>query len=80
MSSEDKGADQLCSYFTADLRLCFRLYRLLVFPCGGSNTPGPLYNMLHYNTVLDITLISVGPQLDYFAICLSVTLIITQIG
>ena len=37
-SSENKGADQLCSYCTADLRLCFRLCRLLVFPCGGSYT------------------------------------------
>ena len=35
-SSENKGADQLCSYCTADLRLCFRLCRLLVFPRGGS--------------------------------------------
>ena len=26
----------------------------------------PLYNMLHNNTVMDITLIIVGPQLDYF--------------
>ena len=24
-SSKNKGADQLCSYCTADLRLCFRL-------------------------------------------------------
>ena len=24
-SSENKGADQLCSYCTADLRLCFRI-------------------------------------------------------
>ena len=23
---ENKGADQLCSYCTADLRLCFRMY------------------------------------------------------
>ena len=29
--SENKGADQLCSYCTADLRLCFRVCRLLVF-------------------------------------------------
>ena len=36
-SSENKGADQLRSYCQADLRLCFRLGRLLVFPCGGSN-------------------------------------------
>ena len=30
-------------------------------------TPGPLYNMVHYNTVLDITLIIVGPHLDFFS-------------
>ena len=35
-SSENKGADQLCSYCTADLRLCFRLSILLVFSCSGS--------------------------------------------
>ena len=34
--SENKGADQLRSYCEADLRLCFRLCRLLVFPYGGS--------------------------------------------
>ena len=37
LCSEKKGADQLCSYCEADLHLCFRLCRLLVFPCGGSN-------------------------------------------
>ena len=31
-SSENKGVDQLRSYCEADLRLCFRLCRLLVFP------------------------------------------------
>ena len=31
-SSGDKGADQLRGYREADLRLCFRLCRLLVFP------------------------------------------------
>ena len=31
-SSENKGADQFCGYREADLRLCFRLCRLLVFP------------------------------------------------
>ena len=36
-SSENKGADQLRCYREADLRLCFRLCRLLVSPCGGSN-------------------------------------------
>ena len=31
-SSENKGADQLRGYREADLRLCFRLCRLFVFP------------------------------------------------
>ena len=35
-SSENKDADQLRGYHEADLRLCFRLCRLLVFPRGGS--------------------------------------------
>ena len=35
--SEYKGADQLRGYRKADLRLCFRKCRLLVFPWGGSN-------------------------------------------
>ena len=35
-SSENKGADQLHGYREADLRLCFRICRLLVFPWGGS--------------------------------------------
>ena len=35
-SSENKGADQLRGYREADLRLCFRVCRLLVFPRGGS--------------------------------------------
>ena len=37
-SSENKGADQLRGYREADLRLCFHLSRLLVFPWGGSFT------------------------------------------
>ena len=36
LCSENKGADQLRGYREADLRLCFRLCRLLVFPWGGS--------------------------------------------
>ena len=35
--SENKGADQLRGYREADLRLCFLLCRLLVFPCSGSD-------------------------------------------
>ena len=35
--SKNKGADQLCSYCTADLRLCFRLSKNLVFSCRSSS-------------------------------------------
>ena len=35
--SENKGADQLRSYCEADLHLCFRIFKLLVFSCSGSN-------------------------------------------
>ena len=34
--SEIKGADQLRGYREADLRLCFRICRLLFFSRGGS--------------------------------------------
>ena len=39
-SSENKGADQLRGYREADLGLCFRICRLLVFPRDGSNGKG----------------------------------------
>ena len=35
-SSENKGTDQLCSYSTADLRLCFRVGNNSVFSRCGS--------------------------------------------
>ena len=44
-SSENKGADQLRGYREADLRLCFRISRLLVFPRGGSFSYPILYSM-----------------------------------
>ena len=37
MCSENKGADQLRGYSEADLRLCFCICKMLVFPCRGSN-------------------------------------------
>ena len=46
---ENKGADKLRSYCEADLRLCFRLCRLLVFLCDGSFM---IYNII--NTVKSI--------------------------
>ena len=35
--SKNKGVDQLRGYREADLRLCFRICKLLVFSQGGSN-------------------------------------------
>ena len=35
--SDNKGADQLRGYHKADLRLCFRICKKLVFSCRGSN-------------------------------------------
>ena len=36
LCSENKGADQLRGYREADLRLCFRICKTLVFLCRGS--------------------------------------------
>ena len=36
-SSENKGADQRRGYREADLRLCFRICKTLVFSCCRSN-------------------------------------------
>ena len=49
-----------------------------------TNTPGPLYNMVHYNTVLDIILITAGPHiviLDYICyMSIQFTLVDTRFG
>ena len=49
-SSENKGADQLCGYREADLRLCFRICRLLVFPRGGSFLNLQYYACHHFRS------------------------------
>ena len=56
--SENEGADQLRSYFEADLRLCFRLCRSLSFTPGGSillflnRNPTIILHDLHTNIYL----------------------------
>ena len=59
----------------------FMNFNSSVFIIGES---GPLYNMVHNNMVLDITLIIVGHQMvifDYFCyMSIYFTLILTQIG
>ena len=52
-SSENKGADQLRGYREADLRLCFRLCRLLVFPCSGSHIRFTIRVYPHHTTDRD---------------------------
>ena len=56
------------------------LRHLLVDTC----TPQPLYNTVRYNTVLDITRISAGPQMvikDLFSyITIHFTLVVTWLG
>ena len=37
LCSANKGADQLRGHRVADLRLCFRICKKLVFSCRGSN-------------------------------------------
>ena len=75
--------------FTSHLyivKMGFTARGIPIFDCGYTlqlplSTPGPLYNMVHYNTVLDITLIAVGPQLDYFGyMSIHFTLVITWFG
>ena len=36
LCSENKGADQLCGYCEADLRLCFRICKMMFFSWHGS--------------------------------------------
>ena len=59
-SSENKGADQLRGYREADMRLCFRIFRLLVSPWCGSNRvvttkshPNKRYETFHLLNVLN---------------------------
>ena len=77
LCSENKGASQLCGCWTADLRVCFRLCRLLVFPCGGSYTNAQ-YNRKIYmqitmtvgNMLMDCTLFCVWHLILFiFTIC-----------
>ena len=47
--SENKGAEQLRGYREADLRLCFRRWRLLVFSRAAyiKNQPKPIKAIIH---------------------------------
>ena len=60
-SSENKGADQLRGYRKADLRLCFRLCRLLVFPWGGSI----MYSIFLFVSILCCSKCTFGQHIKY---------------
>ena len=70
--SENKGADQLRGYREADLRLCFRLCRLLVFPRGGSFVGGIciIVNAFYsYQTSLPALTMSTENQSKHYRMC-----------
>ena len=48
LSRENKGADKLRGYREADLRLCFRICKTLVFSWRGSNE---YYEQVAYNKI-----------------------------
>ena len=50
--SENNGADQLYSYCTADLRLCFRLCMLFDLLCSGLNYSVAIYTLVRNRTLL----------------------------
>ena len=52
--SENKDADQLRGYREADLRLCFRQCKLLVFSRTGSNRLYVIYELLILEFVKNI--------------------------
>ena len=68
-SSENKGADQLRGYREADLRLCFHLCRLLVFPWGGSNI-----DACDFDCVVNKFFNYLKFWLDFFFFCFSSSL------
>ena len=54
--SENKGADQTCSYSTADLRLCFRIGKTPVFSRRGSYS---VFTYLDSSSVHNVSLLMV---------------------
>ena len=65
LSSENKGADLLRGYREADLRLCFRICRLLVFPWGGTNKAETNILFLSIYGIHWIACLYVAKQLGY---------------
>ena len=66
-SSENKGADQLRGYREADLRLCFRLCRLLVFSRGGPDVERHLarVNSMAGNNDIFVRVDNVSKKIKY---------------
>ena len=77
MYSENKGADQLCSYCTADLRLCFRLGNNPVFSrCGSYDIAKHKGRFLGYKAFM----CSVNDRFKYYLINRSSNIFILNTG
>ena len=70
-SNENKGADQLRSYCEADLRLCFRICRLLVFPWGGSFVSTPAKHLISIKLTSHSSGGVINLIVDYSTVCRS---------
>ena len=58
LCSENKGADQLRGYREADLRLCFRKCKMLVFSQRGSYENYLIQTLLRADSVISVNLYS----------------------
>ena len=54
LCSENKGADQLCGYSEADLRLCFRICKKPVFSRRGSYVVDAILIHIHNIRLYDL--------------------------
>ena len=63
--SENKDADQLRGYREADLRLCFRPCKLLVFSRTGSNIVNIFYNEVLIHDLLLKEILMLEYNIDY---------------
>ena len=59
--SENKGADQLRSYCEADLRLCFRINKMLFF-----SLPGTYHNLSQWERQIFYVLLEMRNQFNSF--------------
>ena len=72
--SENKGADQLCSYCTADLRLCFRIGENPVFSLRGLNANRVVIQLVY------VRMLRLFHRLNISALCILRDFIVILFG